>query len=360
MFLRSGRLETWGSSGVMEPEVISGYGGDAKASIARRKYLFVRLLEACDADCFMCGYGLSRDRYRFTPIEFAYLLPRAVDFGISYVRFTGGEPLLHKHLVELVRMGAAAGMKMSIITNGGLLPRRIEELAAAGLAQVIVSIDGPTAETHDHFRNTPGLFERGMTGLRLARELAVLTRVNTVVGPHNYAAMPHLQQLLTDLDVWQWELSAIKLGRPIEYRDPDHVRAVCDPIYAADRRTVLVPMGKRFYGDTPAEQARFFELGVTPRPGPPLCHVIGDVIYLDAKAGLGYGCSLLPHREDRESGGGVLLRNGHGWSFDVPAMRDHIEWFRTAGPNTCTGCSTSAAGYSDTVAAAGEVGDWAY
>ncbi len=137
-----------------------------------------------------------------------------------------------------------------------------------------MSLDGSSAETHDVYRRSPGMFDNGLQGLRQADTLGVLPRVNTVVGPHNYPQMPELQRILTDAGVRQWELSPIKLDRGIEYLDPEHVRTVCDPVYEADPSTVLVPLGKRFYGDTPEEQELFFSGSVTPRPTGPVCHVV--------------------------------------------------------------------------------------
>lgn len=326
----------------------------------RPRYLFIRILEACDADCFMCGYALSRDSYRFTVDEFQSLLVKAHSAGVEFIRFTGGEPLLHKEIVSLIRVGADAGMKMSLISNGGILPRMIDRLSQAGLAQIIVSIDGASAASHDFYRNKRGLFDNCIAGLRLANECAVLTRVNTVVGPHNYKEMPEMQTLLTKLEIRQWELSAIKLERPIPYPDPEHVRTVCDPIYDAKPDTGIIPMGKRFYGDTETERRIFFATGVTPRPSPPYCHLIGDVIYLDAKMGRGFGCSLLPHRSSDESGAGAQMKDDFGWALDSDEFQNHVEHFRLAGPNVCTGCSTTAAGYSDQVAKTGTVLPWQF
>ncbi|GAA2654995.1 cytosylglucuronate decarboxylase [Streptomyces lunalinharesii] len=326
----------------------------------RPRYLFIRILEACNADCFMCEFALSRDTFRFTSADFTELLPKARAAGVGYVRFTGGEPLMHRDVVELVRAGTDAGMKMSLITNGMLLPRLAEPLATAGLAQVIVSLDGASAATHDVYRRSPGMFDNGLRGLRAAAALGVLPRVNTVVGPHNYAEMPALQQVLTRAGVRQWELSALKLDRSISYPDPDHVRAVCDPLYTADPATTLVPLGKRFYGDTPEEQRRYFDASVTPRASGPLCHVVDDVIYIDGKYGRTYACSCLPHRADDGAPGGAPLREGGAIHLDTPAFRHHAAHFRERGPQSCGGCSTTAAGYSDDVARLGVVAPWQY
>ncbi|MER6913553.1 cytosylglucuronate decarboxylase [Streptomyces sp. NPDC000594] len=325
----------------------------------RERYLFIRILEACNADCFMCEFALSRDTFRFSPDDFAALLPRAAAAGVGYVRFTGGEPLMHAEVVELVRLGTEAGMKMSIITNGMTLPRRIDRLAEVGLAQIIVSLDGGSAGTHDVYRRSPGMFENGLRGLRAAAALGVLPRVNSVVGPHNYTEMPQLQKVLTEAGVRQWELSALKLERTIHYPDPDHVRALCDPIYEADPARTLVPLGKRFYGDTPEERDRYFRRSITPRATGPLCHVVDDVIYLDGKGDRAYACSCLPHREGDDLGGAPLRENGV-IRLDTPTFRRHADFFREEGPRRCNGCSTTAAGYSDDVARLGSVPPWQY
>jgi cytosylglucuronate decarboxylase len=323
--------------------------------MTRDRYLFIRILEACNADCFMCGFALSRDGYRFPVEEFEALLPAAHAAGVRYVRFSGGEPLMHRDVVELVRTGARHGMKMSLITNGLMLPRMIGSLSDAGLNHVIVSIDGGTAESHDLYRRLPGAFDNGLTGLREARRLGLLTRVNTVVGPHNFTEMPQLQTVLTELGVEQWELSALKLERHIVYPDPRQVEAVCEPIYTADPRHNLVPLGKRFYGDTAEERERFFTESVTPRASRPLCHVVDDVIYLDGKRGLGYACSCIAHADDVP---GVRLRQSQVWQLETPRFRAHVDSFREQAPLRCTGCSTTAAGYSDDVARLGTATSW--
>ncbi|MEU3356268.1 cytosylglucuronate decarboxylase [Streptomyces sp. NPDC037389] len=326
----------------------------------RDRYLFIRILEACNADCFMCEYALSRDTFRFSPADFAGLLPEAREAGVRYVRFTGGEPLMHPDVVELVRAGTAEGMRMSLITNGALLPRMAGRLAGAGLAQVVVSVDGASAVTHDVYRRSPGMFDSALRGLVAAAGLGVLPRVNTVVGPHNYTETPRLQRVLTDAGVRQWELSALKLDRPIAYPDPGHVRAVCDPVYDADPEALLVPLGKRFYGDTPEEQEDYFLRSRTPRASAPLCHVVDDVIYVDGKYGRAYACSCLPHRDDGHGPGGAALREGGALRLDTPDFAAHAGFFRERGPELCGGCSTTAAGYSDDVARLGTAAPWSY
>src|SRR6185437_893041 len=116
---------------------------------------------------------------------------------------------------------------------------------------------------------------------------------------------------------------------------------------------------KRFYGDTEQERELFFSQGITPRASRPLCHVTDDVIFYDPINQRAYACSCLAYRSD---GVAILAdRNRHpAGVFTSQDFAAHAAQFKAEGPRTCTGCSTTAAGYSDDVAALGHVQEWAY
>src|SRR4051812_27339056 len=102
-------------------------------SAPRPLMLFIRVLETCNADCFMCGFAKSKDAYRFPDSELEAMLPAARDEGIRYIRLTGGEPLVHREIVPMVRTIGGHGLQSSIITNGWFLPQRLPLLLEAGL-----------------------------------------------------------------------------------------------------------------------------------------------------------------------------------------------------------------------------------
>ncbi len=75
--------------------------------------------------------------------EIARLARLFVDRGVAKIRLTGGEPLLRKGLEELVGMlaGIPGVDDLTLTTNGSLLARKADALAAAGLHRVTVSLD---------------------------------------------------------------------------------------------------------------------------------------------------------------------------------------------------------------------------
>ncbi|HEY6669947.1 MAG TPA: radical SAM protein, partial [Methyloceanibacter sp.] len=123
------------------------------------------LNNACNARCGFCGFALDKlPRKDWHYVERDGAL-EAIDIlyrqAVRYLVLTGGEPMLHPDLLEIVQRASDLGMKVLLVTNAGLLkPHRIRELAAAGLSSFIISIDAADAETHERNRGLPGVCER--------------------------------------------------------------------------------------------------------------------------------------------------------------------------------------------------------
>lgn len=309
------------------------------------RYLFLRILEACNAGCFMCDFRHSKDTYRLSIEEYTSIVDRSIPDGLEYVRFTGGEPLKHNDIVKFIEIANERGIKTSIISNGYYLPEMCESLKSAGLSQIIVSIDGASAKTHNRYRNTKDLFERAVDGLIKAKNLGIKTRVNTVAGRHNYLELVELQELFTDLGVEQWELSALKMDKPLVYPKEVRERIISDlyDIYTKKPQLgFLSPMGKVWCGQTVEEQTRYFDTGVPPRPDN-VCKLVHNMRYFDAKNGYLYPCSLLPHRVNKNETG--VHMNAYDFSVLSEKMVNVAGFFEKNGPKVCTGCSATAAGY---------------
>jgi cyclic pyranopterin phosphate synthase len=110
--------------------------------------LRVSLTDRCNLRCTYCmpaeGLDWLPSPDLLTDDELVRLIGIAVDrLGITEVRFTGGEPLLRKGIVDIVgRVGRLPNRpEMSLTTNGIGLARRAVDFAAAGLDRVNISLD---------------------------------------------------------------------------------------------------------------------------------------------------------------------------------------------------------------------------
>lgn len=120
------------------------------------KFSRFHLTKACQLECIHCYADSSPhvDRSDELPTERWQKL--AIDFsknGGESILFTGGEALMHKGCLDIMRTVRDAGMKVTLFSNGILIPkyaREIHELADS----VQISLDGPDAATNDLVRGT--------------------------------------------------------------------------------------------------------------------------------------------------------------------------------------------------------------
>src|SRR5271167_1046881 len=129
-----------GSAPAMGP-LVDSYGRSATD-------LRVSLTDRCNLRCTYCmpaaGLPWLGTGQLLQPDEIVRLVRIAVTrLGVTKVRFTGGEPLLAKHLENVVAEAAALRPRpeLALTTNGVLLARCAEALARAGLDRVNVSLD---------------------------------------------------------------------------------------------------------------------------------------------------------------------------------------------------------------------------
>lgn len=101
--------------------------------------VYVEITNICNMRCSFC-HGHKREPRRMTLEEFAFILDKLVDQTKYIYYHLMGEPLTHPLLPEFLRLAGERGYKSIITTNGTLLKKRGEELLAAGLHKINISV----------------------------------------------------------------------------------------------------------------------------------------------------------------------------------------------------------------------------
>lgn len=124
----------------------------------------IAVTNACNATCDFCNFAngkVSKKGLRWIDAE---QFPRAVNIlhgrGIRYLSFFGGEPLLHPRLCEMISSAVQADMGVAMITNGWLLPAKLDDLSKAGLKTVYISLDSSSVALHEKNRGLTGVVDR--------------------------------------------------------------------------------------------------------------------------------------------------------------------------------------------------------
>lgn len=111
------------------------------------EYLRVSLTDRCNLRCQYCmpEFGVAKMKHEdiLTLEEILRVIELLAELGISKVRLTGGEPLLRRGIVNLIRdIKSIAGIKQVMLTtNGVLLDKMADDLINAGLDGVNLSLD---------------------------------------------------------------------------------------------------------------------------------------------------------------------------------------------------------------------------
>lgn len=194
--------------------------------------------QACDLACRHCRALAQpqRDPGELTTAEAKAMLTQIREFGRIIVVFSGGDALKRPDIIDLVRHGAALGLRMAITPATTPLCDRdmMARLKDAGLARLAVSLDGSTPQIHDTFRRVEGSFDHGLRILREAREVGLTTQVNTVVRRNNIDDMAAMCVLMGTLGIVFWEVFfLVPMGRakPEDVASGAEFEAVFNQLY---------------------------------------------------------------------------------------------------------------------------------
>ena len=163
-------------------------------------YLRVSVTDRCD---FRCTYCMAENmtflpkRDLLTLEELDRLCSVFVEKGVRKLRLTGGEPLVRKNVMHLVRqlsrhLRGGALEELTLTTNGSQLARFAAELADCGVRRINVSLDTLDAQK---FRAVTrwGDLDKVMAGIDAAQAAGLRVKLNAVaLKGFNEDELPHM------------------------------------------------------------------------------------------------------------------------------------------------------------------------
>lgn len=178
----------------------------------------------CNNRCKFCVQGSKRD---YLPAkskkEIKDSLKESFVKGKRGVVFTGGEPTLHPHFLELVRYAKRTEFKeIQIQTNGRMFAYNdfCLKTIKAGANQFAPALHGPNAKIHDFLTSVKGSFEQTVKGIKNLKKMNQYVLTNTVITATNAKYLPQIAKLLVDLGVDQYQFAFLHIsGRAAENKD---------------------------------------------------------------------------------------------------------------------------------------------
>ena len=260
----------------------------------RLKEVCLEITDTCPMDCLHCSGICGLGSRNILPLhQIKRIIDEFSSIGGEILEISGGEPLMHPFLPQIVDYAERNNLETVLYTSGNMLDSKgriaslniniAEKLQQSGVKKVIFNLQGKFPSTHEYVTQVKGSFGNVINGIKTMKSLGFWVGTHFVPMKPNYREFRGFLQLCHDLGVDEigvlrfvpqgrgqvnralLELSQeeyrefisnlteltshhknpnIRVGRPIDFRhlfDPSIVKPMCD---AGISRCLITPKGK--------------------------------------------------------------------------------------------------------------------
>jgi MoaA/NifB/PqqE/SkfB family radical SAM enzyme len=169
----------------------------------------IRITYACNLACPHCLIDNRRRRDELDTPSWLKVLSELPEIGARKVLLTGGEPLLRKDLVEIVR--CVSSMDIPVDLNSNLYTMTfpwLQEFHTAGLTEMSVSLEGPPV-VHDSMHGRTGAFEQLVRVIKWAHDLGIIVDAAFCLTSQNQRYLDEIVDLAHVLPVQSLTISRL-------------------------------------------------------------------------------------------------------------------------------------------------------
>ena len=151
----------------------------------------LQITERCNLKCKHCfvsslpeGHDLSFEKIKNV------ILPKLKESNVTRVTLTGGEPMVHRNIMDIIKLFNENNIHITLCTNAvGLNEQKIIEISKMKDVHVNVSLDGFSSKSHGKFRGN----ERDDVFNKIIENIELLSKYNLLNGimtsPNKYSSM---------------------------------------------------------------------------------------------------------------------------------------------------------------------------
>lgn len=176
--------------------------------------LVLYLTDGCNSRCVTCDIWRN-PRRNMRPELIDALLAEVRPLGIRWVVLSGGEAMQHPHWSTIAQKFRQQGARVLLLTNG-LLVKKQAEAVIASVDELIVSLDGGTAETYDAIRGVDA-FDLVLDGIRAVRAAGVPVTTRTTIQRANYREIPQIIDAAKNAGVNHISFLTVDVSNPFAF-----------------------------------------------------------------------------------------------------------------------------------------------
>lgn len=146
----------------------------------------IHVIQNCNSPCKMCDCWQTKEKIWHSAAILKPFFKKIKESGAVAVMISGGEPLLHPEIEQILADLSEIGLKIMLNTNALLLRQHLH-LSAYPIDQLVVSMDGYDAATYQNYRGLNG-YDIVWKNLTLFQEKSPQTKIGirTILNRHNY------------------------------------------------------------------------------------------------------------------------------------------------------------------------------
>lgn len=178
-------------------------GPPRQASVHQKPITVWNVSRRCNLRCVHCYSASDNVAYpgELTTVEGKAMIDQLADYGVPVLLFSGGEPMMHPDLFELMNYAKLRGLRTVLSTNGTLISNiTLQYLKATNVSQIGISIDG-LGTVNDQFRGRKGAFGDALHGIQLSLAHGIRTSLRFTLTRHNMHQLDELFDLVEEENI---------------------------------------------------------------------------------------------------------------------------------------------------------------
>lgn len=235
-------------------------------------YMRISVIDSCNLNCYYCNPCKNNEQCRAVNMlsvkKVLCIVRAATRLGITHFRLTGGEPLLHPQLDEMVsQIKKLPGVSsVSLTTNAVLLAQRTKRLKEAGIDSINVSLDTIDASEYECITQKP-LLKEVENGIEAAIACGIRVKINAVLTPQTDVVALTRYAAKKGTDIRFIEMMPVGEGHTNGVEPYEKVIGALSEVYGAPycvntERTREINSGHKNQDNGPAEYYIFPGLGI--------------------------------------------------------------------------------------------------
>ncbi len=204
---------------------------------ARRPIVVWNITRTCNLRCVHCYADSHAEKYagELTWEQICNVIDDLAAYKVNALLLSGGEPLLHPQLPQILERATEKGLKVTISTNGTrITPEFARLFKKLGVAYVGISLDGIGA-VHDKFRGVQGAFDGAIRGFKLCEEVGQKTGLRLTLTRNNVQCMEQILDFIERENIQRvcfYHLVPTGRGVDVSSLKPEEARRALDLLIA--------------------------------------------------------------------------------------------------------------------------------